>query len=253
MKAIILAAGPGKRLRPLTEDKPKCMLEINNKTILERTMATMRKCGIEEIVVVRGYKKDSINYPNVVYYDNPNYMESNVLKSLFYAEKDMKDGFVLSYSDILYGPNTVQKLLDDDGDISIIVDIDWKKRYEGRTFHPTDEAEIVTVKDNRVQLISKFMNPDIAHGEFIGLAKFTPKGAEILMRNHHRILNNMWCKYDKGQRFYDATTLERAYVTDMLQELIDRGYVVRNVDIRGNWIEIDTPQDFERAMKEEFY
>ena len=252
MKAIIVAAGPGKRLRPLTDDRPKCMLKIDGKTILERTTEAMKKCGVEDIVVVRGYKKEAINYPDFTYFDNPDFMKNNILASLFYAEKEMEDGFIFSYSDILYGPSTVQKLLDNDGDISIIVDVDWAKRYEGRRFHPTDEAEIVTVKNNKVELISKFMNPDIAYGEFIGLAKFTKKGAEILVRNYNRILNNMWCGHGPNQRFYDATNLEKAYVTDMLQELIDRGYVVKNVDIKGNWIEIDTPQDFERASKEEF-
>lgn len=247
MKAIIVAAGPSARLRPMTENMPKTMLEIEGKTILERTLEVLRSCNINDIAIVRGYQKEKINLPDITYYHNPNYLENNILASLFYAEESMKEGFVFSYSDILYTREIVQKLLDSPYDISLVIDTAWAKRYEGRTKHPTDEAELACVTDGKLTSLSKFFNPKVAHGEFIGLAKFTKEGAEILQRNYHRAKENKWCKYEG--RFHDAISIEKAYLTDMIAELILRNYPVHSVDIQGSWVEIDTDQDYEYARQ----
>jgi phosphoenolpyruvate phosphomutase len=246
MKAIIVAAGPSSRLRPLTDDLPKCLLEINGKSIINRTIDVLNKCGISEIIVVRGYQKQKINLPNITYYDNDNYMNNNILASLFYAEESMEDGFIFSYSDILYNKSVVQKLIDSPHDMNLVIDTVWAERYKGRTKHPTDEAELVRVIDGKITHLSKFFNPNAAYGEFIGLAKFSKKGAEILRRNYHRAKENKWCKYEG--RFHDASSIEKAYLTDMIQELILRGYPVHSVDIANNWVEIDTDQDYEYAQ-----
>ncbi|MFX0049659.1 MAG: NTP transferase domain-containing protein [Candidatus Hermodarchaeota archaeon] len=245
MKSIIIAAGPSLRLRPLTENTPKTLLKIEGKSILERILDTQRRCGIHEIAIVRGYQKEKISVPNVTYFDNDNYMNNNILNSLFYAEDFMEEGFIFSYCDILYADNVVQKLLDSPHDISLIIDTEWAKRYKGRTDHPTDEAELACVENGLVIRLSKFFNPDVAYGEFIGLAKFSQKGAEILRRNYHRAKENKWTKFNG--RFHDATIMDYAYLTDMIQELIMRGYPVHSVDIKNNWVEIDTMQDYEYA------
>ncbi len=247
MKSIILAAGPSSRLRPLTLETPKTLLEIEGKTILERIMDAQRACGIEEFAIVRGYKKEQFNDPNVTYFDNDRCWETNILYSLMLAEEFMDDGFIVSYCDILYTSDVVQKLLDSPHDISIIVDTAWQERYEGRTDHPTDEAELAVVENGVVKHLSKFFNPEMAYGESIGLKKFTKKGAEILRRNYHRMMENKWTKYTG--RFHDATEVEFAYLTDMILELILRGYPVHSVDIQNQWVEMDTVQDFEYAKE----
>ena len=94
MKAIIIAAGLGNRLMPLTDGTPKCMLDINGKTIMQRQLDVLRQCGTDSIVVVRGYKKEMINYPGIRYYENTDYKNNNILRSLFYAESEMDDGFI---------------------------------------------------------------------------------------------------------------------------------------------------------------
>jgi len=247
MKVIIIAAGPSTRLRPLTEYKPKCLLEIEGKSILERTMDVFRQNGIDDFAIVRGYQKDKIDLPNIAYYDNDDYYNNNILESLFYAEEAMKDGFIFTYSDILYSNNVVKKLLDSPYDFSFIVDTDWRKRYEGRTKHPTDEAELAIVEDGKIIHLSKFYNPDGGHGEFIGLGKFSKKGAEILTRNYNRAKYNKTCKFEG--RFHDATSIQKAYLTDMLEELIIRGYPMYSVDIKGEWVEMDTDEDYEYAKQ----
>jgi phosphoenolpyruvate phosphomutase len=245
LQAIIIAAGPSSRLRPFTEDTPKTLLKIEEKTILQRTLECFRECGINDIAIVRGFKKEKITLPNITYFDNDNYENNNILESMFYAEKAMDEGFIFTYCDILFSKAVVQKLLDAPHDINLVIDTAWAKRYEGRTFHPTDEAELALVENGLVTRLSKFYNPDVAYGEFIGLAKFTKKGAEILRRNYYRSKENKTCKFEG--RFHDATKFELAYLTDMVQELIFRGFPVHSVDIEGEWVEIDTAQDFEYA------
>lgn len=245
MKAIIVAAGAGNRLMPITNDQPKCLLNVGGMTIMLRQLQALKECGIGDISVVRGYMKDMIGYPDIKYYENTDYENNNILKSLFYAEAEMDDEFIFSYSDIVYGKDILQKLIDRPDDISIVVDTDWLSHYEGRDQHPVTEAELVAVEGDRVTRIGKdVVLPDEAYGEFIGLAKFSQRGAGILRSVFHAVVK----EYGDG-RFQRAASIDKAYLTDMVQELVDRGYVVRNVDIRGGWQEIDTPQDLERARK----
>ncbi len=243
MKAIIVAAGPSIRLMPITNEKPKCLLEVGGQTILERALTALRENGIENIAVVRGYHSNLINYPNITYYQNPNFRSNNILRSLFYAEDEMDDEFIFSYSDIIYGRDIVGKLLEDKADISLVIDTDWIIHYEGRCLHPVGEAELVRVEDNKIIKIAKnIVKPEEAYGEFIGLAKFSKRGVQILKSNYGRVANQY-----RNRPFQQAASLGKAYLTDMLQELINMGYVICNVDIRGGWMEIDTPEDLEKA------
>lgn len=246
MKVIIVAAGPSSRLMPITNDKPKCMLQIGDKTIMQRQLEVLRQCGMDDIVVVRGYKKEMINYPGIRYYENTDYENNNILRSLFYAENEMSQGFIFSYSDIVYQKAVLERLLKSEGDICLVIDVDWLINYEQRILHPVEEAELVMVENNRVTRIGKrFISPNEAYGEFIGLAKFTEKGAAVLKSNYERIIQQY-----QGKPFQQASSLEKAYLTDMIQELIDQGYEINNTDIRGGWIEIDTPEDLEKAQRE---
>jgi len=245
MKAIIVAAGPGSRLNPLTNEMPKCLLEVGGKTILERALEALRENGIEKIVVVRGYCSHLIDYPNVTYYENPNYRENNILRSLFCAEGEMNDDFIFAYSDIIYSREIVTRLIESEADIALIVDVNWIHAYEERDLHPISEAELVKVKNGKVVKIGKgVVSPDEAHGEFIGLAKFSKSGAEVMKAAYNRVAEE-----HPAAPFQNAASLEKAYMTDMIQELVGNGSLVQSIDIEGGWMEIDTPQDLERARK----
>ena len=99
MKAIIVAAGMGRRLRPYTDDRPKCLVEVNGKSILQRQLDAYRDAGINEVYIVRGYMKESIQIDGAQYFTNTDYANNNILASLFYAEPAMAGGFLFSYSD----------------------------------------------------------------------------------------------------------------------------------------------------------
>lgn len=245
-KAIIIAAGRSPRLLPVTRDKPHCLLEVGNETIMERELDALRSCGINYIVVVRGYQGEKINYSHIRYFENIGYENNGILSSLFCAEGEINDGFVFSYSDIIYGTDVLQRLLKDKSDITLVVDTEWMSHYEQRHQHPLEEAELTLVESNRITRIGKnIVSLREAHGEFIGLAKFTKRGAEILRSNYAKVLSEC-----QGRPFQNAPSVEKAYFTDMIQEIIDNGYIVHNVDIKDGWVEIDTPEDLERAQRQ---
>ena len=247
IKSIIVAAGLGSRLKQHTENLPKCMLDFNGKTLLQRQVAAYKDCGINDITVIRGYKKEKINYKNLNYVTNDDFKNNNILNSIFYAEKNINGNVIISYSDILFDSNVVKRLIDSDHDISVVVDIDWRGYYVGRKDHPLSEAEnVIFDSNNKVLKIGKIGTlKEEVHGEFIGMIKLTNRGTEIFKENFHRVKKLYWNK-----PFQRAATFQKAYLTDMIQELVDIGIKVHCVIIERGWKEIDTVEDYKKALKE---
>jgi phosphoenolpyruvate phosphomutase len=246
VRAIIVAAGESSRLLPLISDRPACLLEIGDRTILGRELENLRACGIHDIVVVRGYQGDKIRYPAIRYYDNREYRSTGILRSLFHAEGEMDTDFVFCYSDILYTRQALELLLRDQSDISLVVDTDWQQNYRGRRQHRTPEAELVRIVGDRMAQIGSGAIPaGEAHGEFIGLAKFSKQGAESLKAIYEWASDNY-----RDRNFHSSPSVDRASFTDLVQELIDQGYPVGHVDIHGGWAEIDTVEDFDRVSRQ---
>jgi len=247
-KALIVAAGLGSRLKSHTEDLPKCMLDFGGKTLLQRQIQAYKDCGIDNITVIRGYKKNKINYKSLNYIENTDYKNNNILNSIFYGEEIINGNVIIAYSDILFEPSVVKRLLDSDHDISVVVDIDWRGYYVGRSEHPISEAEnVIFNSNNEVVKIGKIATEkkEEVHGEFIGMMKVTNRGAEILKQNFHRVKKLYWNK-----PFQRAKTFQKAYLTDMIQELVDIGIKVHCVIIERGWKEIDTVEDYQKALKE---
>lgn len=244
-KAIIIAAGLSSRLRPYTDTLPKCMLPMGERTILEGQIATFKKNGITDITVVRGYKKEKINYPGVTYFDNDAYESNNILNSLFYAESKINGHVVISYSDIVFEHSVVDTLIQSKKDISIVVDTDWESYYEGRLEHPIDEAEnvIFDASKNVSEIGKNLSHKDGIEGEFIGMLKLTPEGAEEFKRYFHECKKQFW-----GKPFQRAATFEKAYLTDIFQSMIQSGITVNAVCIEQGWKEIDTVEDYDKAV-----
>ena len=246
-KALIVAAGLGSRLKSHTEDLPKCMLDFGGKTLLQRQIQAYKDCGIDNITVIRGYKKNKINYKSLNYIENTDYKNNNILNSIFYGEEIINGNVIIAYSDILFEPSVVKRLLDSDHDISVVVDIDWRGYYVGRSEHPISEAEnVIFNSNNEVVKIGKIATEkEEVHGEFIGMMKLTNRGAEIFKQNFHRVKKLYWNK-----PFQRAKTFQKAYLTDMIQELVDIGIKVHCVIIERGWKEIDTVEDYQKALKE---
>lgn len=246
MRAIIVAAGMGRRLAPYTNDRPKCLVEIGGRSILEHQLAAYRTAGIDEFSIVRGHMGDRIRIAGCRYFDNPDYRTNNILASLFCAEEAMEGGFLFSYCDIVFRASAVARLLESAADYGLIVDRRWAETYEGRTDHPAAEAELARVADGRVLAVGKRqVAPARAHGEFIGLARFSARAAEEMRREYHRLLDEL----GPERPFGNASRFGSAFLTDLLNHLIARGEIMASVDIDGGWREIDTVQDLARARE----
>lgn len=244
-KALIIAAGLGSRLKKHTENLPKCMLDFGGKTLLQRQIDSYKKNGIEDISLIRGYKKEKINYKGIKYFENPDYRNNNILNSIFYGEDVINGNIIISYSDILFDPIVVKRALETDHDISVVVDIDWRGYYVGRKDHPISEAEnVIFNSNNQVIKIGKINtgNEDI-HGEFIGMIKLSGRGTEIFKEHFHRLKKIYWNK-----PFQRAKIFQKAYLTDFIQELVDIDIKIHCVIIESGWKEIDTVEDYQKAL-----
>lgn len=259
-RAIIVAAGFEQELMPLIQDRPKGMLDIKGKTILERQIASLRDCGIHDIVIVRGYKAEQINLPNVRYYDHPHYERGYILSSFFRAEKEMDAPLIFLYSDILFEKGVLEKLLGAEGDICLVIDRSWLEH--GQTSQNANrKPELVVTSQvppkshrfipsmdleekNQILKIGLDLSLSQSHGEFIGMAFFSKNGCRILREIYHQAEN----KYQQGP-FQGATDFAHASFSGMMQEIIDNGFPITAVEIYKGWIEIDTLEDYHRARR----
>jgi choline kinase/DNA-binding XRE family transcriptional regulator len=245
IKCLIVAAGLGSRLKGHTENTPKCMLDFGGKTLLQRQLLSYKKNGVDDISLIRGYKKNKINYKGIKYFDNNDYKDNNILNSIFYGEEVIHGNIIISYSDILFEPFVVKRAMESDHDISVIVDVDWRDYYISRKDHPLSEAEnVIFNSNNEVVKIGKISSEkDEVHGEFIGMIKLNHRGCEILKQNFHRVKKLYWNK-----PFQRAKIFQKAYLTDMIQELVDIGIKVHCVIIERGWKEIDTVEDYKKSL-----
>jgi choline kinase len=252
-KAIIIAAGRGKRLMPYTDQMPKCLVPVAGRSILQWQLDALRAGGVDEVVVVRGYLGHVLEEraaelgPGVRFVDNPAYDSNNILHSLFHAAAELRGPLFITYSDIVFTKDVVRALVDAPGDICLTIDRDFALIYEGRTEHPLSEAEVADLDPaGTVRRVGKRALPaEDAWGEFIGLAKLSAAGTDWLAQAW-RELGEVYAGREH-ERFQRAASFRNAYLTDMLQHLIDAGRPITPVAIRGSWREIDTVQDLTRA------
>ena len=148
MKVIILAAGEGKRLRPYTQDRPKCMVEIEGVTLIDRQIEVLKSVGLNDILIIGGYKADMLRRTDTKLKINPRYQETNMVWTLFCAEEELSGDIVISYGDIVYSKEILQKLISSDSDISITIDKDWENYWSARNENPLDDAETLKLSDD---------------------------------------------------------------------------------------------------------
>lgn len=255
-KAIVVAAGRGRRLMPYTDQMPKCLVPVAGQPILARQLAAFRAHGIRDVVVIRGYlgdvleaRRDELGDSAIRFVDNLEFEHNNILESLFCARHELEGPLLVTYSDIVFRPEVVGTLLASEGDFSLVVDRDFRDAYEGRTEHPLAEAEVAEIDDDGlVRRVGKRALPaDEADGEFIGLARLSAGATRALRDTWDRLVREY--DGDSERRFQRAARFRNAYLTDILQEMIDGGVPIHAAEIRGMWREIDTAQDLQRASE----
>ena len=240
--AIILGAGLGSRLLPLTKDKPKPLIKFAKKTLLDRNIEIFKKYGINDISVVVGYKKEKIDLPNITYFENKNYRENSTLSSLFYAQKKILDSTIITYSDIIFQEDVLEKLLNDNNSLSVVVDQKWIDYWKLRIDESIrDATETATFNEqNMITSIGK-KNPH-ANGHFIGLMKLQNKGSKKFQELYYKI------KEDYGNNKNNLNMnlpFEKLRIVDLLEGLIKVKYHVHSIVIDNGWLEFDTINDYE--------
>ena len=236
MIGVILAAGMAKRLRPLTDTMPKCLLKVGNRTLLERTVDAMRQAGISEFVVVTGYRADMIrdfltsHFSHFTFHflHNADYAHNNNIYSLWMAGEVVRGKeFLLMDSDILCDPAAVVRIASEPTAALAV------NRHE----LGEEEMKVVVDADSRITEISKTCRPEDAMGESVGIEKITADYSEALYRE----LNQMILQEKLIDIFY-----ERAF-----ERLIPQGHTFRVVDTTDYFsYELDTPEDFLRAQQQ---
>ena len=241
MKIIILAAGQGTRLRPLTDLKPKCMVEYGGKPIIDYILDMVSECGISDISIVCGYKKTVLETylkdRQIEYFTNEQFDKTNMVSTLFNAKQFMDDDIIISYADIIYSQDVLKKLIDSKADVSVVVDQDWKELWSLRMDNPLDDAETLKVVDgNIVELGKRAYSYDDIQGQYIGLIKISKSRIKKVI-NFYESLNK--------NGTYDGKNFDNMYMTSFIQMMIDNLINVSPVYINGGWLEIDSISDIE--------
>jgi len=232
VKGIILAAGTGTRLNG-TAIRPKCLVEIGGMSLLRRQIRELRRSQINEIVVVLGFQADTIRSEcgeGIQFVENSRFTQTSSLYSLWLARQHLTRGFVVLNSDVLFHPQILKDLLQSSYDDALLIS------YNQESTVPLGDEEMkVKVKEDIVIDISKDINPIEADGENVGIVKFSPAGAKLLIQYMDDLIakgsSNAWAP---------RAFLEFA-MHHKLHAVSTRGYP---------WIEIDFPEDYQRAVKE---
>jgi choline kinase len=240
--AIILAAGKGTRLRPLTNDMPKCMVPIGGKSLLKRQLDLLTQVGIEKIIVVTGYLEEKISDPRITKVHNAEYDTTNMVYSLLCAEEYLEGDVIVAYGDIVYSEQALQKLLQSNKDMVIASDEKWLSYWQKRCEDPLSDAEtFVKGPDNHVELLGQAPSSvDDIEGQFIGLMKFSEHGCRRLKEEYNTA--------KKSNAWESGRTLQNAYMTDILNYFAVNGEL-QYVSIQRGWFEVDTPSDLELASR----
>ena len=238
MKAIILAAGRGSRMKDLTEERPKCLVELRGKALLDWQLEALRAAGVKEIAIVTGYKRELLANRGLVEFHNARWAETNMVSSLACAQEWLQaEPCIVSYSDIFYSPVAVQSLMTSTASLAVTYDPNWLELWTQRFGDPLLDAETfrLTPEYTLAEIGNKPTSVDEVQGQYMGLLRFTPEGwAEVL-----RIRSGL-----------TSEQCDKMHMTGTLQKVIDaRRIAVAAVPYADEWGEVDSSEDLLHSEK----
>jgi choline kinase len=245
LTVILLVAGQGTRLMPLTDNKPKCMVEVSGKSIIQRQLDLFKKMGIKKIIAVTGYMQEKIEDPTLVKVYNPEFAVTNMIYSLFCAENYLNGNVVISYGDIIYSEKALSTLLESQDDIVIACDDQWQSYWGMRFDDPLTDAEtFIKQNGNRVKSLgAKAKNISEIEGQYIGLIKLTDEGCSKFRDAYHICMSQDECSKNAWN---SNRPLKKAYMTDLLNFFAQKNEL-HYTSIQRGWFEIDDIRDLEIA------
>lgn len=232
MKAIILAAGRGSRMKSMTDSKPKCLVQLHGEALLEHQLRSLRAAGIKEIAIVTGYRAEMLQGWADAEFHNPRWTETNMVASLAAASKWLEETpCIISYSDIFYDPSAVTSLMETEANIAITFDPDWERLWKVRFGDPLLDAETFRkAEDGTLLEIGK--RPERVEdieGQYMGLLRFTPAG---------------WSEVHAMRQSLTKESRDKQDMTSALQAILERGnQKIQTLPYCGSWGEIDSAED----------
>ena len=239
MNTVILAAGSGNRLQPLTNKIPKCLLEVGGKSLLSWQLDSLSLAGVKNINLVAGHKYKKIidlkenRIRKIII--NENYLKNNMVKSLLYAKDLFVEDLLISYSDIVYSSEIPSLLINANYENAIIVDLDWLKLWSQRFKNPLEDAETLIFDDNfnLIEIGQKSKNITHIMAQYIGLLKFNKKTLNFILSLDSKNLLN-----------------DKMYMTDLITILLQSNINIKVIPIKRGWFEVDSIQDLELYQKQ---
>jgi choline kinase len=235
-RAIVLAAGRGSRLGALTATRPKCLVELAGRSLLDWQTAALHAAGITRLGIVRGYRAHDIARPALQPFDNQRWQHGNMVASLLCARSWLRAApCLVVYGDVVFHPQAARALRAADADVALTYDRAWRALWSARFARPEDDCESFRSEGGRlVEIGRRVTDLDAVQGQFMGLVRFTPAG---------------WRAAEAVIALGDASTLQ---TTELLQRLVEHGVAVATLPVRGRWCEVDDARDlalYEHALR----
>ena len=202
-----------------------------------------RSCGINDITVVTGYEADKIKIEGVNFLHNQNYDTTNMVETLFCAKEKLTENVIISYGDIIFEKQVLQKLINSKWDSSVIIDSQWKKYWQMRFENPLDDVESLRIDENGIitNIGMKVNSLEEIQGQYIGLMKFKNEG----VKNLKKIYEEAKLKSVKGINLLNKNIpFKKSYMTDLIQAMINEGIKINAVKITNGWLELDSINDY---------
>ncbi len=238
-KALILAAGEGKRLRPLTNNTPKCLVPLVGRPLLDRQVSVLRDLGVNDIHIATGYCAAQIEALGFETSYNENFYQTNMVESLFSAIEFINgctEDLIISYGDIVYNPANLEALLESEAEISLMIDKNWHELWSIRMDNPLADAETLVLDDdgNILELGQQPESYETIQGQYTGLIKVRKDKIQDFIQ--------CYLELDRQAR-YDGNDFFNMYMTSFLQILINHDWQVKAVEVHSGWLEVDSIDD----------
>lgn len=232
MKAIILAAGRGSRMKSLTDERPKCLVELRGRTLLHWQLQALRNAGIQEIAIVTGYKRELLADQGLIEFHNPRWAQTNMVSSLACAGDWLENSVcIVSYSDIFYSPVAVQSLIASEATLAVTYDPNWLALWTQRFGDPLLDAETfrLSASGTLAEIGNKPKSTNDVQGQYMGLLRFTPEG---------------WAEVVRLRSGQTPEQRDKVHMTNTLQQVIEAGRVpIQALAYTGAWGEVDSGED----------
>ncbi len=237
MKAIILAAGRGCRMKHLTDERPKCLVELHGRPLLDWQLEALRGAGISDIAIVTGYKRELLANRELKEFHNPRWEQTNMVSSLACAQEWLQaEPCIVSYSDIFYNASAATSLMESPAVLAVTYDPHWLQLWTQRFGDPLLDAETfrLTPQQTLAEIGNKPQSVEEVQGQYMGLLRFTPEG---------------WSEVLRIRSGLPAEQCDKMHMTGTLQKVIENGRIpIAALAYEGAWGEVDSQEDLQHYI-----